>query len=192
MSNYDISKIFDFNLIPPKTVEEIQVLEERDNSIVYGFFLIFFVVLVYSILSLFQTLLVDVRVSNAEKSLASRIVLENGFSETKAEFGQLFLKSKALSDTLKKNIAIVNYIDAASDLSEIIPQSYISSYNWSQEKNEFVVTINVGDFSDAVTLLEKSSESSKIEGLKIKKIDIDPLSYDVRVYVAFKLKDNVI
>jgi hypothetical protein len=50
-SNYKRKKYFAFNLLPEKSQEEIQILEERDNTLLYSFILVFSAVFIYFVLT---------------------------------------------------------------------------------------------------------------------------------------------
>jgi hypothetical protein len=110
-SEYNFSsKLFKFNLIPPKSKEEIVQLVERDNTILYSFILIFSSAVIFFVLTLLEALLVKPAVTNTTATIDGLKAQVNQFSEIKTTNGELFIKSRALEPLLEKDIELSNLI----------------------------------------------------------------------------------
>src|SRR5260221_116538 len=103
---YDPTKLFKFNLIPPKSKEELNVLETRDNSILYSFLLVFFGMLVFFVLSLIQTFTTTPQVNKVDATLASQKAEIQAYDQVHEISVELFVKSQSLEPILQKDIKI--------------------------------------------------------------------------------------
>src|SRR5471030_2851907 len=89
-----------FNLIPPKTKEENIIIEERDNSFLYSFILIFCAIVVFFFLTIAEILVLQPRIAEDKQNaddIANQIA---AFNSLKLVHGELFVKSQALDSIL--------------------------------------------------------------------------------------------
>lgn len=159
MEKKKYGKFFEFNLIPPKTQEEIQVIEDRDNTFLYSFILIFSAAFIYFVLNLLQLLLIEPRINSIEDDIAETNQSISFNNEIIQAHGELVLKSSLLSPILEQDIKLSEMMLVAT---EIAGNSEIDSYN-KEATGEIVISINVDTVDDAIDILEGMSNTENIE-----------------------------
>ncbi len=167
------AKIFKFNLIPPKSKEEINQLVERDNTLLYSFLLIFFGAFVFFVLNLLDIILVQPSLQSTLTSIANINSQISSFDTIKAKNGELFIKSKALDPLLEKDIKLTDLIAIADNIDTTFAgDANVTSYK-REITGEFFLNLNISDFSklsDIVTLLTKTPN---VENIFIRRVGLE-------------------
>jgi hypothetical protein len=189
MGNYDPSKHFGFNLIPPKSEQEIEILEERDNSVVYGFLLIFFAVFLYFILSLIQLVAIDTRLDHNKSILVKREATINSYNNTVAEHGELFLKAKTLSLILKRDIRTKEFLNLSQQIVSSINGTEILDYT-REDDEKFTITVLMSNFANTTDLINNSKDYSQALNFRIENINRVGEEDQVKVVVSFSLENT--
>jgi hypothetical protein len=185
---YDQTKIFKFNLIPPKTKEEIVVLQERDNSTLYSFVLVFAGMFIYFVLTLIQVLLITPKVNSTELTIKNRDLEIQGYNTVRKMKGELFVKSQSLEPILDKDIKISNVLDVGQSVIDKVPQLAILSY--SREINgDFVIEFTLSKIEDASLLISTLKDQNKIRNVFLRTISVDEIKHNVRLIVSFTLNN---
>ena len=99
-SKYRRPNYFSFNLLPKQSEDEIRILEERDDTTLYAFVLVFAGVFIFLILNLIRIVAVQARADYVQDQIDT--VQENidSYNAVIATHGEIFQKSCAgLSST---------------------------------------------------------------------------------------------
>ena len=157
---YDPTKLFKFNLIPPKSKEELNVLENRDNSILYSFLLVFFGMLIFFILNLAQTFAITPQLNSAELTIANQKLQVEAYDQVHQINGELFVKSQSLEPILEKDIKFSEVLTASKEVSNKFPDSFITTYS-REATGEFVLDFVIGTPEDAIKLVKEMRTNTK-------------------------------
>jgi len=187
--NYDQTKIFKFNLIPPKTKEEINVLVERDNSTLYAFLLVFFGMLVLSLLTLFQAIIVTPRVVTTNAGLSNQDNQLTSYNSIKKLNGELFVKSKALQPILDKDIKITQLLNISNVIIQQIPSAHIISYA-RENTGEFVLTFVLNSFEQSQTLFQSVKSQTQVNNVFLRSVVKDPNLGTFQAIISFNLTNK--
>lgn len=170
MSTYDPTTYFNFNLIPPRPKEEIEELQERDNSILYGFLLIFVAVFVYFSLIMLDFFLVAPKVDQSENLLAQRENTIDQFSNTRLQYGELIIKANAISEYLQKDIKIQEFMNVSEDLLSNFENAQITNYTRNEKDGSFTIRFKTNSITTPVELLELAQEFEEIQNFRVDNI----------------------
>lgn len=166
-SNYNKS-YFKFNLIPPLSKEELKVLENRDNTLLYSFVLIFSGVLIFFAANLIESFIVQPQLNAANSDLNAANTEISSFNRIKAINGELFLKTKSLEPILLSDIRISDLLRAVDDL---LPDNKYDILSYERENlNTFVINVVSDNFSDAVDLLDLMESNLEFENVKLRNL----------------------
>lgn len=167
------SKIFKFNLIPPKSKEEIKELVERDNTVLYSFLLIFFAAFVFFVLNLLDIILVQPSLQTTKTNIAGLNNQISSYSAIKATNGELFIKSQALDPLLEKDIKLTDLIAIADNIDSTFAGS-VNVVNYKREVNgEFFLTLNISDFTKVAEIFNLLSNTQNVKGIFIRRVGVD-------------------
>lgn len=183
---YDQSRLFKFNLIPPKTKDEINVLVDRDNTILYAFLLIFFGMLAYAILTLFQAIIVNPKVITTTSNIDTQSTQIGSFNPIKRLNGELFIKSKALEPILLKDIKISQLLSLTSVIIQQVPSSSVVAYA-RENTGEFVLTFNINSFEQSQSLLQSIKAQTQVNNVFLRSILKDQNLGTYQAIISFNL-----
>lgn len=182
--------MFEFNLLPPKSKEEIEKYIERDNTIKYSFFLILFILIVFGMISVFESIIVNQRVSGTESSIENLNEQISTFDSIKIINGELFLKSQTLEPILLKDIKIIEIIDTAVELTQGINDSRIIQYG-REGTGFFTLRVEVPNVEDTYTMINNSRNIDKILNFFIKRIEKKYTGSNFEVDISFNIKPEI-
>ncbi len=127
-------KDFKFNLITPVTAEEIVVIEERDNTTVNSFVLIFVGALVFFILSIINVAFLESAVANSGRAVDSKKNSLVQFASVKALNGEFVVKARALSPLLDLDIKPDKLVEVVNSLvTNLQNQAVIDSFGRARD-----------------------------------------------------------
>jgi hypothetical protein len=189
MSVFTIEKFSSFNLLPPKSKEEIEVIEERDNTILYGFLLIFFSVLVFVILSILQAGIIVPKINSKEASVNNLESLKLQFNSVKSINGELFLKSKSLEPILDKDIKITEVLNISAEIIKDLPSTRIISYI-RESSGGFTISIETQNYQNIEKILTKAKSISRINKVFLRNMSQDhfDISY-IKASLSFSINN---
>ncbi len=185
-NSYDKSKIFKFNLIPPKTKEEIVVLQERDNTILYSFILIFVGMFIYFVLTLIQALLISPRVTTGENLLKAREQEITSYDSVRRVKGELFVKAQSLEPILDRDIKLSGLLKVGDNIIKNIPQSSIISYS-RELTGDFVIEFTFSKIENVSSLIKLMKDDPKIKNIFLRTLANNEAKSNVRVVISFTL-----
>ncbi|MEO6728539.1 MAG: hypothetical protein ABIM99_01320 [Candidatus Dojkabacteria bacterium] len=173
------SKLFKFNLIPPKTKEEIAQLEERDNTVLYSFLLIFFGAFVFFALSLLEIILVQPSLQTSKTNIATLNSQISSYDEIKAQNGELFVKSKALDPLLEKDIKLTDLIAIAENIDSTFG-SDVNVVSYKREiTGEFFLNLNINDFTKVSAIVDLLKATDNVENIFIRRVGLENVNSTV-------------
>jgi len=179
-SEYDKkSKLFKFNLIPPKSKEEIKQLEERDNTVLYSFLLIFFGAFVFFVLNLLNIALVEPSLQTTKTNIANLNTSISGYNSIKAKNGELFIKSRALDPLLTKDIKLTDLIAIAENIDTTFGgAANVTSYK-RESTGEFFLNLNISDFSKVSQIVDLLKNTKNVKNIFIRRVGLDNIGSSV-------------
>src|SRR5690606_28329185 len=110
-SNPYNKRYFKSDLLPPKSKEEVELLVEIDNTLIYSFLLIFFGMFVYFILTMIQVILVDPAIATVEANLKTVDDQINSFNGIRETFGELYIKARSLEPILDRDVKVTKVLE---------------------------------------------------------------------------------
>ncbi|MBE0574072.1 hypothetical protein IH575_04175, partial [Candidatus Dojkabacteria bacterium] len=164
VSVYDQTRVFKFNLVPPKTRQELIVLEERDNSILYSFLLVFFAMLIFFILNLIQTFVINQRIELSEKQIATQESQLDGYDDIRRIHGELITKSELLEPVLRRDIKLTEMLDLSQEIVAKNPGAQIVTYA-REATGEFVLMFRLPNVDAATLLVDSMLADSRLSGV---------------------------
>ncbi len=159
--NSKTKRMFEFNLLPPKSQVQIQIERERDDSLIYSIVLVFFGLLVYFLLILADTQLIRPRVDVAKDARIERQNQIGNYDEVRALNGELFIKTTTLEAILERDLAAQEIFRVADEISGIDANVGVISY--AREQSGVFVFDFVTDSLDKVALLIEGAKD--VEGV---------------------------
>jgi len=183
---YDQSRIFSFNLIPPKTKEELVVLEERDNSILYSFLLVFFSMFIYFVLNMIQTFVVGQRIEETNTKIFQQESSFTAYDEIKRIKGELITKGQLLEPVLERDIKLTQLLDLGKQITQDNPTVSIITYS-RESTGEFVLTFDLPDIPTASDLVNYLNEQEGLSGVFARNIIYKNNNTAVSATISFTL-----
>jgi hypothetical protein len=174
-SNYKRKKYFAFNLLPEKSQEEIQILEERDNTLLYSFILVFSAVFIYFVLTLIQTVFVTNRVKERNTAIGQLNTIQNSYSSQKAIKGELIQKANLLKSTLEKDIKLDNFLNISNQIAG--SEFEITSYGRNSD-GDFILSFELNSPTDSVELIKRAKAIENVSNVFAQNIVSKGSSYD--------------
>lgn len=171
------NRLFKFDLLPKRTDEEIKVLQDRDNSIIYSFVLVFSGALAFFGLTLIQTLILEPRLSNRNQALNNLENQVNGFNNVRIAHGELIQKSNLLRDPLERDIGLDEFIRVSNEISA--NESIITAYG-RENTGEFLLSFRVDNISDTVEIVNRAKNLIEVEDVLLRSVssNISEDNYD--------------
>ena len=154
---------FKFNLLPKKSKEEIELIEERDNSLFYAVAIVLFATFIWLATTLFNTLIVQPRLNENQLALNSVQNQEQSYSIIKAKQGELVYKAARLKPLLERKIDTDSIFDVSAQLTEGIESAAIAGYG-RERSGKFVFRVVTRRYED-VTSMMRNAEASLQESV---------------------------
>ncbi len=157
-------KQFKFNLVTPITKEEITTIEDRDNTLVNSFILIFAGVFVFSALTLLSSLLIEPALVNSAAALRNKQASLAQYNQVKLLNGEFVIKARALSPLLDLDIKPAKLVEIVDKLvSTLSSEVDIESFGRERTGN-FVIQADLNDFSSLELVQDFFRENSEDVG----------------------------
>ncbi len=183
------NQLFKFNLVTPITKEEVQVLEERDNTTVNSFILIFGGVFVFFIMTLLSVVFVEPAISNSQRSLENKQVALNQFNEIKVLNGEFVVKARALSPLLDLDIKPNKLVDIVDNLVTTL-QSRVDIESFGRDRDgTFNIQALVPDL-DSLNLIKGFFDENEDSVSDLFINEINNGSTGIQVSIVFNILVN--
>lgn len=188
MDSYS-KKFFSFNLIPPKSKEEIETLVERDRSMFYSFLLIFFSIFIYFILTLLNTFILSPRIESLESNIEKQKSQVITYNSTRSLNGEVFSKSQALAPVLALDIGSVELLETSEEFILDVSSAQIVSYG-REFSGEFILSIIVDDYDSVALLIENAKKQENIDNVFLRQASVSIDKTYVTAVIAFTITNQ--
>lgn len=155
-----------FNLIPPRPEEEIEIIRERDNTIVYSLILIFVATFVYLILRIIDFTIIDNQIDALNQDITTLDALIRSKDESTVVLGELITKANLLAPTLQSDTSPKEFVDIAQ---EIAGGNRIQAYT-RQNASSFSIVLIIENYNQVETILTAARENEKIQNIFVESI----------------------
>lgn len=183
---------FQFNLLTPPTEQEIKMLEERDNTILYSVTLVSFGALVFLVLNLFQLALIKPNLDRANDALATLQKQAKTYDRVKSKNGELYYKSLALEPLLDKDISILSLLDIADGISQVSPDIRILDYK-REPSGTFTISIRTSSIDLIQSIVQKLGSNNSVDAIYLKSVSYtNSVQEDPTKYYRFNISFNII
>lgn len=169
MSDKNIQKFTDFNLLSPKTSRQKAIEEERSSTTFYSFALIFVALIIYAMATILHFVVVypkkidtEARISKLDEQIAT-------FDDLRADNGELFIKSKLLEPVMAEDVKIAELLSIAEQLVDGIASVEIKSYSRKSDGN-FIVLLDMKDFLDINTVMDNALAIKEVTNLFVTRL----------------------
>ncbi|BCX13867.1 MAG: hypothetical protein KatS3mg085_399 [Candidatus Dojkabacteria bacterium] len=183
-------QLFKFNLIPPKSKQEQEVLAERDNSLLYSVFLIFFVSFVYFLMTVVDTFVIIPRIQNLDKSIAQQTSQIKTYDFVRELKGELFVKAQVLEPLLELDIEAIELLRNSDLILTEVSNAQIVAYE-REPDGTFVITVIVDSYEDSKKILDNALNNSNLDEVFLRQARYQDNNATVRVTLAFVIKSDL-
>ena len=168
--NYN-KRYFEFNLIPPKSKEEIEVLVDRDNTLFYSFLLIFFGFFLFFILNIVKTVFVEPALDKVKNNITAVDTQISNFDEIKGINGELFIKSQALEPILDKDVEVTKVLQLEADIRKEFP-NLIEVIDYARKGDgSFSFTFNITNASKVTDIADYLEKRNDVSGVFLESVN---------------------
>lgn len=186
MGNQD--KLFKFNLLPPKSAQEVALEEEGADSSVYAFVLVFVASLIYLILVVVQAFLIDPRITTANQALNRARTELNSYSSVRLAHGELHIKSKALAEVLALSVAPDDIFKIADQIAGNSSDVTIEAYGREQASGLFLFQLAVSDITKLPTVIQKTKQIDGVSDVLVRTASVSSQDQKVRVNLTLSIQ----
>lgn len=186
-SSYNKDLIFKFNLIPPKSKQEIIVLEKRDNSILNSFLFVFLGVFIFFILNTLQTFVTAERLNESKISLLQQEATLKSYDQIRIINGELITKANILEPVLERDIKITELLATTELITKDFSGVSVTTYS-REPTGEFVLTMNITDIKTIIDLIVKMNSIESISSTFVRSVNINR-DNSINLTVSFLLKN---
>lgn len=177
-------KYFDFDLLPSLSRSDVRVLQDRDDSTLYAFVLVFSAVFIFFILNLIQIVIVEARINVIQENIDETTDNIASYNDVRAVHGEIFQKATLLKTALEKDIQISSLFDISSDL--ITGIGNIITYQ-RLVTGSFSITVDLENISDVDVMLQRATEHEEIIEPYITNVAADETRERLRATLTFNL-----
>lgn len=161
MYKFDLNKFRSFNLVPPKSKQELLVYEERDNTFLYSLVLIIFSFVFFISLTFINEFFLINRIRENDSKVETIEFEIETFSSIRRKFGELIIKSQLLQPIVTQDIKIIELLNIGDQLVKNLQGVTIRSYS-RNEAGDFIMTI---EFSSIESIKSIFANASNVENI---------------------------
>ena len=173
------SKGFIFNLLTPKSEEEIKKEETRDSSSVYTAILPLIGAVIWVAIVLANSLLVQSYITTWKQKIVTQNLEIGTFTDDREQNGELYLKTQALSEVITKNIDPEEFFEVVEGtLFSISPDINIRSYG-RQEGGQFDINASTDSFIDVAKVMNAFTSDDAYANVTLNSATRDSATGDV-------------
>lgn len=184
------SRGFVFNLLTPKSEEEIRKEEERDTGSLYSAVLPLIGSIIWVAIVLTNTLILNNYIASWQEKIASQGVEINSYSSHKNFNGELFLKARALSGVIEKNIDPEEFFEVVEGrLYAVSPAIKIQAYG-REESGKFNVDAVTEDFFIISKVLYSFTSDPAFQNVELNSIGNDLETGKINFKLSFEFVGN--
>lgn len=150
------SRLFRFNLLPPKSVSEIKQQVRRDDTALYSILLVFFAALIFGVLAGVNILIIQPRLDSSTLQMDSRLQRIETLKAIRALNGELVVKTQLLKSVLEQRIDPSEIFRVADALVQ--GQAYEVAEYGRDKDGKFVFTLILSNFNQVPGLIKQAKE----------------------------------
>jgi hypothetical protein len=185
----DFAAMFAFNLLPPRSKEELDLESQRVDGVLNSFIALFAVLVFAALAFIFNLLFVQRNVDNWQKSLTD-VKSELGSSsntlgELKRTNGELKTKTEFISEAVQKNVDFALVFQVTKDVFGT-DKAVVTSYG-REDNGEFVVNAISTDPTSPSKILDAYKKQPQVKQATLKLVDFPDASKDIRFTISFEL-----
>ncbi len=151
--------LFKFNLLSKQNEEDIQTLEERDDSTLYAMVLVFSGIFIFFILNLIQLIVIQSRINSIQTRIDDTVAEITTYNDVRALYGEIFQKSNLLREPLLNDIKLTRLIEISSLMTQ--DDGTIVSYG-RVPAGGFSLTVEVDTEENARNILNRAEEIEEV------------------------------
>lgn len=152
---------FKFNLLPPKSEQEVVLELERDDSLLYSMVLVFVAGLTFFGLTMVNLVLINPRVNQFEQAIASRDSQISTFASVRSRNGELYVKTRTLEPVLERRINTTEIFRVADAIAASSAGVAIEAYG-RERSGEFIFDISTASFAEMSSLVDSIKSISGV------------------------------
>lgn len=165
---YQRTEYFDFNLLPKKSLDEIVILNERDNTLLYSMILIFGSIFLLFCFTMLDVVLIKRRADSLQErswAIQNNIKMQDNI---KLVNGEIVRKSRLLAIPLDKDIQLSTFLAVTNDITNNIaePTDFRRSTN-----GRFEVSVNLGESNNNLeNIMNNAKQNEAIEEPRVETV----------------------
>lgn len=158
---------FRFNLLPRKTLAEIKLVDQRDNSLLYATGILFLSSIIWFTTSIILQGPVRGTIAEIGQSIQGEVQKSDNLSTVQEGFGELFLRSKMLSPLVQKRVDTERIFEIAAALTDGATSAEVISYQRDLE-GKYVFRIAGGDYSAVNTVIKNARKLQAVSDIELR------------------------
>lgn len=165
-------RIFKFNLLPPKSEEEVALEVESADSLFYAVILVLVGVLVYLAIIGIQFVVTSPALKQAETTLAAREAQIIAFDDVKFNYGQLAFKLQSMKPLLARQLNPDDIFTTADAIRRQDPSIIVTAYG-RQTDGKFNFAIVTSRPAELPSLIHNLMLRDNLKNISLPNIDFD-------------------
>lgn len=182
-------EVFKFNLLPPKSKQEVVLEEERDDSLVYALLLLIFSLVVYGALVLTRLFVLQPRIEQADQAIALRNQQAATYQQVKTNYGELFVKGLTLSPLLDKDLDPAAIFTVADTINNIDPDLGITGYS-REASGVFVFEMLTPSIDTVARLMDELPRVDNVSDVFLRSIEVGTDTGIVKITTELNINDG--
>ncbi|MCA9380767.1 hypothetical protein KC678_00690, partial [Candidatus Dojkabacteria bacterium] len=183
-SKYRRPNYYAFNLLPKQSEAEIRILEERDDTILYAFVLVFAGIFIFLILNLIRSVAVKARADYVQGQIDKVQEQIDTYDAVIATHGEIFQKSNLLIEPLTKDIALSRLLEISSLMTE--DEGKIVSYG-KLLTGGYTLTVEVNEYDNALHILGRAKSIDEVSRPYLTNLAVDPTNEKIKATITFNI-----
>ncbi len=186
------SRGFIFNLLTPKSEEEIKKEEQRDTSSLYSAVLPIVGAIIWVLISLANLLILTNYIASWKLKIESQNDDVTSYEDSKKTNGELFLKTRALSGVIEKNIDPAEFFELVEGtLFSVSNNIQINAYG-REDSGIFNVDATTTNFEDVAKVVYAFTSDAAFKNVKLNNVinDVENDEIDFKLSFEFVGKDG--
>lgn len=163
--------LFQFDLLPPKSQQQIAIERERDDSLVYSIVLVFFAILIYFVVTIVQASVVVPRLEAVEQAKLEREQEIASFTDVRSRNGELFIKTSTLDSVLEKDLAAQEIFRVADAIAGIDSNVGVISYA-REQSGVFVFDFITNSLESVPLIVEEAKVVEGVSNVYLRNVEI--------------------
>ena len=168
------NELFTFNLLPRATEEEIELIEERDNSLFYAVGVVLFSSIVWFVTAIFLAAVMIPLLSANQQALAEVKGKVSSYSFVKSRHGELVYKADLLKPLLERKIETDLIFLVGDELISDVDPANLISYE-REQGGKFVFRIITAGYEAVEDIMDNAylSLDNQVDNVELRSASYD-------------------